>query len=128
MGGSMNQPDQDTAPVGETDVYRHKGENSPSASRHDVEIIAETRAKAYWRANIRLMLGLLVIWFAVSFGAGILFADVLNQFTFMGFPLGFWFAQQGSIYVFVILIFVYTRRMHAIDAAHGVDDDEGVVS
>jgi putative solute:sodium symporter small subunit len=120
----MNQPDQESTSKGTTDVYRHKGENSPSASRHDVEIIPETKAKAYWRANVRLMLGLLVVWFVVSFGAGILFADVLNQFTFMGFPLGFWFAQQGSIYVFVLLIFIYTRKMHAIDAAYNVDDDE----
>ncbi|WP_262695866.1 DUF4212 domain-containing protein [Kordiimonas aquimaris] len=83
-------------------------------------------AKAYWRANIRLLLGLLVVWFAVSFGAGILFADVLNDFTFIGFPLGFWFAQQGSIYVFVILIFVYTRKMKAIERRYGVDErDEG---
>lgn len=79
-------------------------------------------AKAYWRANIRLLLSLLVVWFAVSFGAGILFADALNAFTFIGFPLGFWFAQQGSIYVFVILIFVYTRRMKIIERQYGVDE------
>ena len=79
---------------------------------------------AYWRANIRLMLKLLAIWFIVSFGFGILLVDWLNQFNFFGFKLGFWWAQQGSIYVFVVLIFVYARRMKKIDAEHGVSDDD----
>jgi putative solute:sodium symporter small subunit len=79
----------------------------------------------YWRANIRLMLVLLAIWFTVSFGFGILLVDWLNQFQFFGFKFGFWWAQQGSIYVFVILIFVYTARMKRIDREYGVSDDEG---
>ena len=64
---------------------------------------------AYWRANVRLMLILLAIWFTVSFGFGILLVDWLNQFQFFGFKFGFWWAQQGAIYVFVILVFVYNR-------------------
>ena len=79
--------------------------------------------QAYWRANLRLMAVLLVIWFVVSFGFGILLVDWLNQFRIGGYKLGFWFAQQGSIYVFVILIFVYARKMARLDREHGVDDD-----
>ncbi|WP_428407497.1 DUF4212 domain-containing protein [Hyphococcus sp.] len=76
---------------------------------------AEARARAYWRENVKLLLVLLSIWFAVSFGAGVLFVDTLNAVKIGGFKLGFWFAQQGSIVVFVILIFVYAARMKAID-------------
>tara|TARA_X000000950_G_scaffold276701_1_gene364996 strand:+ start:2809 stop:3111 length:303 start_codon:yes stop_codon:yes gene_type:complete len=79
---------------------------------------------SYWRANIRLVLTLLSIWFLVSFGFGILLVDTLNQIPFFGFKLGFWWAQQGSIYVFVILILVYTLRMKKIDRDHGVSDEE----
>ena len=78
-------------------------------------------AAGYWKANISLLLKLLVIWFIVSFGAGILFVDALNSIEFFGFKLGFWFAQQGSIYVFVILIFVYTKKMKDLDEKYGVD-------
>ena len=70
---------------------------------------------SYWQANIRLVLGLLFIWFLVSFGCGILFVDFLDQFHFFGFKLGFWFAQQGSIFVFVILIFVYINRVKKLE-------------
>lgn len=83
--------------------------------------VAKTR-QAYWRANLRLMAGLLVIWFAVSFGCGILFADTLDQFRFGGFKLGFWFSQQGSIYVFVVLIFFYVWKMNRIDREYDVDE------
>ena len=76
---------------------------------------------AYWRANLRLMGKLLVVWFVVSYGLGILLVEPLNSVHIGGFPLGFWFAQQGSIYVFVVLIFVYARRMDRIDKEHGVD-------
>ena len=69
----------------------------------------------YWVANLKLVASLLLIWFFISFGCGILFADYLDQFTFFGFKLGFWFAQQGSIYVFVILIFIYINRMKKLD-------------
>lgn len=78
----------------------------------------------YWRANIRLMLILLSIWFLVSFVFGILIVDYLDQFHFFGFKLGFWFAQQGSIYTFVILIFVYVWRMNRLDKKFNVREDD----
>ena len=80
---------------------------------------------AYWRDNIRLLVTLMAIWFACSFGAGILFRDFLDQFTVGGYPLGFWFAQQGSILVFVVLIFVYVRLMNRLDAEYGASDEIG---
>ncbi|MEZ5710221.1 MAG: DUF4212 domain-containing protein [Blastomonas sp.] len=82
-------------------------------------------ARAYWRANIRLLLTLMAIWFAVSFGAGILFREALDRFMIGGFPLGFWFAQQGSIYVFIVLIFYYSWKMHRIERQFDLDDDDG---
>lgn len=78
---------------------------------------------AYWKENLRYLSLLLLIWFAVSYGAGILFKSALDQFQVGGFPLGFWFAQQGSIYVFVILIFVYVRWMNKLDRKYGYDQD-----
>ena len=78
--------------------------------------------KRYWQINLRYLLILLSIWFVVSYGCGILFADYLNHFKLGGFPLGFWFAQQGSIYVFVILIFVYVYLMNKLDKRFDVDE------
>jgi putative solute:sodium symporter small subunit len=78
---------------------------------------AEASAR-YWRSNLRLMAVLLLIWAAVGLGAGVLFADTLNQWHLGGYPLGFWFAQQGSIIVFVLLILVYAVKMNRMDAAH----------
>ena len=78
--------------------------------------------KLYWKKNLTYLAILLSIWFVVSFGAGILLADFLNQFKLAGFPLGFWFAQQGSIYVFVLLIFVYVFLMNRLDKAFDVDE------
>jgi putative solute:sodium symporter small subunit len=80
-------------------------------------------AMAYWKENLRLMFCLLVIWFAVSFGAGILFVDQLNQIQFFGFPLGFWFAQQGSIYVFVVEIFFYVWKMNQLDRKYDLHEE-----
>lgn len=77
---------------------------------------------AYWKENLRYLFILLLIWFVVSFGCGILFVDQLNTIKIGGFPLGFWFAQQGSIYVFVILIFVYVRLMNKLDKKYGFDE------
>ena len=84
----------------------------------------EERARLYWRRNVSLMARLLVVWFLVSYGCGILWVDFLNQFRIGGYKLGFWFAQQGSIYVFVLLIFYYARRMAALDREFGVDEDD----
>ena len=80
------------------------------------------RAGAYWRANLKLLGVLLAIWFACSFGAGILLREWLDQWAIGGYPLGFWFAQQGSIYIFVALIFVYVFAMRRIDRRFGVED------
>lgn len=79
--------------------------------------------QAYWRANLRLLAILLTIWFVVSFGCGILFKETLDQIDFFGVGLGFWFAQQGSIYVFLVLIFVYAWRMNRLDRQFGVDEE-----
>ena len=82
----------------------------------------QQKAKAYWKENLRYLLILLIIWFLVSYGAGILFKDALNTIRLGGFKLGFWFAQQGSISVFVILIFVYVRLMNKLDKKYGYDE------
>ncbi|MCK8043912.1 MULTISPECIES: DUF4212 domain-containing protein [Shewanella] len=81
------------------------------------------QAEGYWRENLRLVLKLLAVWAAVSFGCSILLVDVLNEIHFMGFKLGFWMAQQGSIYVFVALIFVYVAKANALDKKYGVHED-----
>ena len=80
------------------------------------------RYRRYWRANFRLIIGLLCVWAFISLGCGILFVELLNKVTFFGVPLGFWIAQQGSIYVFVVLIFVYVRRMDRIDHKYPADE------
>ena len=89
--------------------------------------MAETRdTRAYWKANLRLLLSLLVVWFVVSYGLGIMLVAPLNAVTVpgTGFPLGFWIAQQGSIYVFVALIFVYVVLMNRLDREFEVDEGE----
>lgn len=85
---------------------------------------SEEDAKAYWRRNVRLMVIMLVIWFTVSFGFGILLVDLLNFVQIGGYKLGFWFAQQGSIYTFVVLIFFYAWRMSVLDREFDVHDDD----
>tara|TARA_X000000950_G_scaffold185091_1_gene224224 strand:+ start:41524 stop:41769 length:246 start_codon:yes stop_codon:yes gene_type:complete len=77
-------------------------------------------AKGYWSATVKLTISLLVIWFAVSYGAGVLLRDVLDNVSIGGAPLGFWFAQQGAIYVFVALIFYYCFAMNKIERKYGV--------
>lgn len=81
----------------------------------------QKKATAYWKQNIKYVIVLLIIWFLVSYGAGILFKDQLNKIKIGGFKLGFWFAQQGAMYVFVILIFVYVRLMNKLDKKYGYD-------
>ena len=80
------------------------------------------RHDAYWRENVRLLITLMSIWFTCSFGAGILFRGFLDQFMIGGYPLGFWFAQQGSIYVFIGLIFFYVWKMRRIERKYDLDD------
>jgi putative solute:sodium symporter small subunit len=84
----------------------------------------ETQRRDYWRRNLRLMAVLLTIWALVSFGAGIIFVEPLNNIEILGFPLGFWFAQQGSIVIFVLLIAFYVWRMDKLDAEFGIDEYE----
>ena len=96
---------------------------SPSASATPETSEETTEAEgAYWRENVRLLVSLMVIWFVASFGCGILFRDFLDQFSLGGYPLGFWFAQQGSIYIFIALIFFYVFRMKQIERKYDLDD------
>ena len=85
----------------------------------------ELRRRAYFKANLKVIVFLLIIWAFVSFGCGILLAPWLNQFNLpgTGYKLGFWFAQQGSIYVFVLLIFSYVLIMNRLDRRYGVEED-----
>jgi len=93
-----------------------------------LETDAQTKARhaEYWRRTTRLVGMFLVVWFTVSYGFGIIFVDALDHFRLPGtnFPLGFWFAQQGAIYVFVVLIFMYVRLMNALDREFGVDEGD----
>lgn len=85
--------------------------------------MSDKNLKEYWRRNVRLLITLLVVWFWVSYGCGILFADQLNQIQIGGFKLGFWFAQQGAIYVFIALIFIYMNRMNKLDREYDVHEE-----
>lgn len=78
--------------------------------------------KQYWKENLRYLVILLIVWFVVSYGLGILFVEQMNTIKIGGFKLGFWFAQQGSIYVFVALIFIYVYLMNKLDKKYGVDE------
>ena len=83
--------------------------------KHDVH--------GYWKATLSLLFKILSVWFLVSFGAGILFVDMLNGIKLGGYPLGFWFAHQGSIYIFIALIFYYAKAMGDIDKEFDVHED-----
>jgi len=106
----------------------NSAENSAANSASPPATASDRDRSAYWRANLRWVLGLLTIWFAVSFGAAIIFAPQLNKVHLpgTGFPLGFWFAQQGSIIVFVLLILVYVRVMNRLDRQYRVAEDSTV--
>ncbi len=82
----------------------------------------ENQYSSYWKTNIKYLVILLLVWFIVSYGAGIIWADSLNNIRLGGFKLGFWFAQQGSIYVFVLLIYIYVRLMNRLDSKYDVND------
>lgn len=84
--------------------------------------MTEKNKKAYWKENLRYLTILLSIWFVVSYVLGIFLVDQLNTIRIAGFKLGFWFAQQGSMYVFVVLIFVYVKWMNKLDKKYGVDE------
>ena len=79
--------------------------------------------QAYWKRNLRLVTGCLIVWFIVSYGFGVLLVDQLNAISIAGYDLGFWFAQQGSMYTFVILIFFYAARMRKLDREFDVHED-----
>jgi putative solute:sodium symporter small subunit len=85
-------------------------------------------ANSYWKANLKIVASLLCVWFAVSFGAGILFVDALDTIRFGGFKLGFWMAQQGSILVFVVLILLYIRLMDKLDAQYASDNADEITA
>ena len=85
--------------------------------------MSEKNLQEYWKKNLRLLTVLLLIWFTVSYGFGILLAEPLNQIQIGGFKLGFWFAQQGAIYVFIVLIFVYVYKMNKLDKEYDVHED-----
>jgi len=87
--------------------------------------MSDNSAHSYWKSNIKLVLSLLSVWFIVSFGCGILFVDALDTIRFGGFKLGFWMAQQGSIYVFVVLIFVYIHFMDKLDDRYNLESSSG---
>ena len=97
--------------------------NSDKHTKQASDVSQIDNQKNYWKANLKLLAKLLVVWFTVSFGCGIILADWLDQFSVFGFKLGFWFAQQGAIYVFVALIFVYARQMKLLDRQFGVGDE-----
>lgn len=95
-----------------------KDGNTPESGDPQVE----GDAASYWADNLKLLGSLMTIWFFVSFGAGILFRNYLDQFSLGGYPLGFWFAQQGSIYVFIALIIFYHIRIKQLERKYNVDD------
>ena len=82
----------------------------------------EDRNKKYWKANLKIVLSLLLIWFIASFGFGIIFSENLDEIRIGGFKLGFWFAQQGSIYIFVVIIFLYVWLMKRLDKKFSKED------
>ncbi len=86
--------------------------------------MSDNSRKEYWQKNIKLVTWLLVVWFVVSFGFGIILVQPLNAISIGGYKLGFWFAQQGSIYVFVVLIFVYAKMIGNLDKEYGFEEEE----
>jgi putative solute:sodium symporter small subunit len=82
-----------------------------------------SNGQEYWQRNLRLIIGCLIVWFVVSFGFGIILVEPLNSIHLGGYKLGFWFAQQGSIYIFVALIFFYANKMNTLDKEFDVHED-----
>lgn len=107
----------------------HDTSDSDRVERSGVVGSGDLDRRAYWRANLRIAFVLLAVWAVAGLGCGVLFADHLNAVRLGGFPLGFWFAQQGSIAVFVVLILVYAIAMNRLDRRHaprgGVAEEDG---
>jgi putative solute:sodium symporter small subunit len=93
----------------------------PHSSRREERMSIDR--KGYWRENIQLVFGCIFVWFVVSYGFGILLVDFMNKIPLGGYKLGFWFAQQGSLYIFVVLIFFYAARMNKLDRKYNVQED-----
>lgn len=108
--------------MAENNSENSKPENNQSKNIGEHSAQQKTNQQHYWRDNIRLLLILMAIWFVISFGFGILLREFLDQFHVGGYPLGFWFAQQGSIYGFIILIIIYVRRMKKLERIYDLDD------
>lgn len=106
-----NSPPSDEPPPGDASP-------DPTAGPRRASPEEAALLRSYWRANIRIMIALLVVWAAAGLGCGVLFADALNHVRLGGYPLGFWFAQQGSIVVFVLIILVYALALNRLDAKH----------
>ena len=85
--------------------------------------MSEKNLDEYWQKNLRILAGLLAVWFIVSYGCGIIFADSLNNIKLGGYKLGFWFAQQGAIYAFIAIIYTYIYSMNKLDREYDVHDD-----
>ena len=110
----MSEPTApDDAPANDASVNQ---EHVPPGSPEDLS------PAAYWKANVRLLIGCLAVWATVSFLCGIVLAKPLNAIMLGGYPLGFWFAQQGSIYTFIVIIFYYTWRMNKLDRKFNVHE------
>ena len=109
------------APPGAWGRVQMADARGPAGSDSTSDTSTRESRHAYWRANLRVMSILLTVWFGVSYGLGIVFVEPLNRFHVGGFPLGFWFAQQGAIYVFVVLIAIYAVAMDRIDRRY--EDD-----
>ena len=86
--------------------------------------MSDNNAQSYWKSNIKIVITLLSVWFFISFGCGILLVDALDNIRFGGFKLGFWIAQQGSIFVFVALIYIYIYFMDKLDAKYNLDSSK----
>ena len=102
---------------------QHRGNYLPPSQHHYQSTASEKKLATYWQSNLSLLAKLIAVWFVVSFGCGIVLADWLDQFSFFGFKLGFWFAQQGAIYAFVAIIFIYSWRMKVLERRLGVDQE-----
>jgi len=117
--GSKLEATMSDAPPPEPPQRRHSMDRPPAGG------LTEERRAEYWRSNLRLVVGLLLVWAAVSFGCGILLHHWLDQWTLpgSGFPVGFWFAQQGSILVFIGIVFFYAHKMNQLDREFDAEEE-----